>query len=246
MENKMVKKRTMSIVGVVSLLLVFAASAAAGPISWVDWTAITPGSPGSATGTADVGGSFVDVTYSGEVVFGQRASGRFFWTHLSSYLSSGVPNLPGTPGAIALIGGNNLTNTITFSRPVVNPVLAVFSLGRPSVRVDYIFGEDFDILSSGDGYFDTGSMVKSGNAILTSHEGNGVIQFSGVHTAITFQVPQAENFGGFQVGIAGVQDPSDDPTELPEPNSFGLVVLGGVSVLAHRIVYRRRFFQRSE
>ena len=60
-------------------------------------------------------------------------------------------------------------------------------------------------------------------------EGNGVIQFSGSFTSITFTTPDYENWYGFTVGEA-----------TPEPSSL---ILLGSGLLALGLLTRRQLIQ---
>ena len=81
-------------------------------------------------------------------------------------------------------------------------------------RVDYAFDGAFVILSSGTGFFDSGNMLLAGTNILRSNEGNGVIQFPGIHSQISSDRSAAEDFGGFQVGVAGIADVTPGGQEI--------------------------------
>lgn len=102
-----------------------------------------------------------------------------------------------------MVGGGSAINTITFSKPVENPIMTILSLGRGFMKVCYEFNAPFDVLSSGRGYF--GGRVKSlielpGN-ILEGHEGHGVIRFKGTYSSISWKVPVREYWHGFTIGL---------------------------------------------
>uniref|UniRef100_UPI00286A0F9F PEP-CTERM sorting domain-containing protein n=1 Tax=Armatimonas sp. TaxID=1872638 RepID=UPI00286A0F9F len=61
-------------------------------------------------------------------------------------------------------------------------------------------------------------------------EGNGVIQFTGTFSTLTWTVTSGENWTGFQVGVPTVV------SAAPEPTTLALLALGGVggAVLARR------------
>jgi hypothetical protein len=173
-------------------------------VDWASWTSATPGSVSGA-------GASYTVTYSGEFAFAQiNGTGTYFWTGENKlkgvapepYTSSAVENLPPTSDIIAQAGGSgSLVNTINFSRPVTNPVMAIVSLGQPNnYYVSYHFDQPFTILSYGPGWWGgPGTLAANGN-ILTGLEGDGTIQFLGTYTSISFTTPDYENWYGFTVG----------------------------------------------
>ena len=184
----------------------------AGIISWTDWTANTPGALGSASGTL---GS-VAVTYSGEVNGNTQTNGggTNYWVPINAYLSATVGNAPPGTDIITLIGGNATVNTITFSLPLLNPVMAILSLGQGGVPVDYNFDQPFTILSFGLGFWGNGTLADLGGNVLQGVEGHGVIQFSARRSSISWHVPNGENWHGFTVGAP-----------VPEPTTAGLLAL---------------------
>jgi len=92
--------------------------------TWTDWTSATVG--GSASGS--VGG--VEVSYSGDldsfVVNGTSA----MWLPNSSFIGGTVNASPSAVGDYLGLNGNGTgTNTINFASPVVDRLIAIWSLG---------------------------------------------------------------------------------------------------------------------
>lgn len=172
-------------------------------VSWVNWTSAPLGNSSSASGTitsSTLGN--ITVSYTGEIRSPTQVSGGInYWIPSTPYISAEVENPPPTSDIIALTGGNVTVNTITFSEPVVNPVIAVVSLGQANIATTYQFDAPFDIVSSGPGYWGNGPLTKLPGNVLRGQEGHGVIQFLGSYTSISWTVPTYENYSGFTIGV---------------------------------------------
>ncbi len=203
-------------------LLAGAAAGQAGTVAWVDWLSATNGTPGSASGVATLGSTTVSVSYSGEILFAQTNAGTNYWIPSAPYLSSVVSNPPWRSEIIALEGGSTLVNTITFSSPVTDPVMAILSLGRANFPVTYNFDTPFDVLSYGTGYFGPGTLTELPGNVLEGQEGHGVIQFQGTVSSISWTVPVYESWHGFTFGI------------IPEPGGLALFALAALVLTGWR------------
>jgi hypothetical protein len=206
----------------------------AAPIAWVDWTAFTAGfTDGTATGTAAAGGGGLTVSYSGEVYNLQtqvNGTGTDWWDPGTTWADGSIiGNAPPGSDIIALRGGTGSTNVITFSQPVTNPVMAVFSMGSPIVTspaVTYNFDAPFDIIVGGASTaYGGSSIVELPGNVLEGVEGNGTIQFQGTFTSISFTVPTIESWHGFTIGA---------PAAVPIPPAVwlygsGLLGLAGIA-----------------
>lgn len=124
--------------------------------------------------------------------------GTDYWSG-AAYDVTGEP--PGTD-ILAFKGGTDKqTDKISFSRPVVNPVMAVMSLGRSGIPTRYVFGQVPTLVSSGVGFFggcDTCLTIK--RKTLTGTEGHGVVQFIGTYSSITWKQPDFEFWHGLTTG----------------------------------------------
>jgi hypothetical protein len=215
-------------------MLCSASQATAGPITWVDWTAATVGNAGSASGSFNLGAGSITVSYSGDVSGAtQTAGGNNYWLPDAPYLSATISNSPSPNRDIITIDSANggAWNTLTFSTPVLNPVMALVSLGQPGYSVFYTFDQSYTLLSSGTGYWGGGnpSLFQQSATVLRGEEGHGAIQFSGYVSTISWQTSPDENWHGFTVGAAPV----------PEPASMTLVC-AGLGLLAARARQKRR------
>jgi hypothetical protein len=180
-------------------------------IDWTSWTNAT-NSPtaGTASGTAGA----VTVTYKGEV---QSLQANYpSWNPASSYTGGTVSNAPlRSGGIIQLFGDTDATDTITFSHAVLNPVIAIWSLGQGGVPASFDFSQTPTFEAGGpSAEYGGGAITVSGNDVFGS-EGNGVVQFTGTFTSITWTNPTYENWYGFTVGI-----------EAPEPAAWVLMLVG--------------------
>ena len=127
--------------------------------------------------------------------------------------SATVSDAPTNPGIISLFGGT-ATNTLTFSQPIVNPVMALLSLGNPGLEITYTFSAPFTILSGGPSQsFGGSSVFQVASNEVGGTEGNGTIQFTGTFTSLSWTVGGEEFWHGFTIGIAGV-------ATVPEPSSL--------------------------
>ena len=115
------------------------------------------------------------------------------------------------------------TFTLSFSEAIVNPYIALVSVGQPTVAVSYTFsGTVASASAAGNNYWGTGTGSLAGNT-FSGNEYNGVLQLSGSYTSLTITTATDENWHGFNIGVAAV----------PEPETYamlwaGLGVLGAI------------------
>jgi hypothetical protein len=211
--------------GMAAAALVAASPAAhAATVTWNAWDpgTVVQGTPGSVTG--NMGG--VTVTYTGEV--GTFQTNYPSWTPSSSYVGGTVSNAPSpSDGIFHIVGGGTNTDTITFSQAVLNPVIAIWSLGQGGEQASFAFTSPFTIEAGGPSAEYNGQSISSSGDTAFGNEGNGVIQFTGSFNSISFTTPEREDWYGFAVGVTGV----------PEPAAWAMMITGLFGVGA---VLRRR------
>jgi hypothetical protein len=214
--------------GALALTAVAAATASA-QVAWTDWTSA---GTNTASGTLSFGGQMVGVTYTGPYTFVQTGAGNEtnYWLP-NVYTGAGVPNAPTTTDIVALSTGG--TKTITFSTPVVNPLLALVSWNG---QANVTFGGPIQLVATGGsgncGFWGCGSFVVNGNALTANGEAHGTIRLVGTYSSITF-VDVTENWHGFTVGAEAVATTN----VIPEPSTYALMATGLVGTL---VAARRR------
>ena len=209
----------------VAFALAVSVPAHADPVAWTNWSSQTSGNPGAASGT--MGGT--TVTYSGQT-FG-LASDYPSFDPASSYTSAAIDNAPpASDGVIQMYGGTDLSESITFSAPVVNPIIAIWSLGAAGVSASFDFtpSEPFTVVAGGPSAEYGGSSIYQGTGAdagnVYGQEGNGVIELIGTYSTIDFTTPEYEGWYGFTVGEDTVLN--DPPAVTPEPGTLSLFCLG--------------------
>jgi hypothetical protein len=181
---------------------------------WVRWAQQTIGNPGSATGTILPPSGAITVTYAGEIyqpLLPTQPTDYFL--PLSTYTTASIGNPPlEADGLVLQAGGTSTVDTLTFSRPVTNPVFAIMSLGNSQDGTACFyefgaFGESFTILQQGMGVMAGPGTLVDDDGGLTGNDGDGLVRMNGTFSTIRWTDPVVgcEGFGvhGFTVGIAG-------------------------------------------
>ncbi len=229
--RKLLATKTFYLLSVLCLLAVNPAHATS--VGWTSWTSSTGTNPGTVNGSLNVDTSTVGVTYTGEISFTQlNGTGFNYYTPASTYTSAAAPNAPVSD--MIAISGTPQAHTFTFSSPVTNLLMAIVSLGQPGLPVSYNFSAPFTILSQGPGVPFGGCdtcLSGSGSGVLSGTEGDGVIEFTGTFSSLSWTVTSGEFWNGFTIGALGGATP---PPTVPEPASWALsaAALAGFVALA--------------
>lgn len=176
----------------------------------------------------------VSVTYAGENDCLNCNSSN--WSPATTWQGGPVTNAPPDNSGIRLIGGNSdLVDTLTFSAPVLNPVLAIVSLGQAGTPASFHFDtSSFTLFGGGpSSNWGGGPLSFTGNVVFGA-EGNGLVMFNGLVSEISWTNPQSENFYAFTVGEVGA---------VPEPSTWLMMIAGflGLGFLACRKESKLRF-----
>lgn len=148
----------------------------------------------------------------------------------STFTGGVVGNQPPPYVGIAMEGGVAYTETITFSSVVADPIFAVWSLGAGGTPASFDFtsSEPFTVQGGGPSSEYGGTALYISGQDVEGSEGNGIIQFNGDFSSITFTTPQYENYYAFTVGEDATLTSQlpNNPSATPEPGSFSLLGLG--------------------
>lgn len=182
----------------------------------VNWADFTTASDNEVSGSIDVDGVSVGITFSGPYSFAFLNGDAPYWSEGSPapYTSGSVSNAP-SADLIGLSQGS--LKTITFSQPVTNPYLALLSWNGNSGS----FNQALTPISSGCGYFGCGDFSNvTGSSFDGVSELHGIIRFSGTFSSVSF-TDLDEDWHGIQVGVEGLA-----AAAAPEPATWAMMIVG--------------------
>lgn len=189
-----------------------AATASAETVYWNTWA-------NASSGQMVVNGTPVDVTFS--TTNGHNAVANYpSWTPISTFADGNVvDNGPvASNGIMQLFGGTTALNTLSFSTPVENVVIAIWSLGQAGRPTTFEFsGATPSLVSGGPNAEYGGSTISVAGNTVTGTEGNGTIRFQGQFSELQWTNPVNENWYGFNVGVMQA---------VPEPTQMALFGIG--------------------
>lgn len=190
---------------------------------WTQWTSASQagfvvGGGGTAAGAMGA----ITVTYTGNYdavipltntpVYIWPSEYSTTWSPGSSYVNgTTVTSAPPTAdGVIQLQGGGAIAgnvDTITFSSPVTDPLIAIWSLGQNGVTAAFDFEQTPTIVAGGPSTeYVGGSITNPSGNIIAGAEGNGTVEFVGTYSSISWTNPDFEFWYGFTVGEAAVPE----------------------------------------
>jgi hypothetical protein len=181
-----------------------------------------------------VGSTTITVTFS-TTNFHSDIASYPSWTPTTTWADGVVVNNApvSANGIMQLDGGTAALNTLTFSTPVVNPVIAIWSLGASGAPASFVFGATPVLIAGGPSAEYGGSSITVSGNTVSGAEGNGTVEFLGTFSSITWTNPQFEFWYGFNVGA-----PSVATAAVPEPSSLSLLAIGTVILIGYG--WRRR------
>lgn len=217
-------------------LLFVASSSHAALINWTDWQSansnVSPsnsvstvdGQINTGTGSVSVGKvgttpySFVDLGNGVTNFWGPSNSNPV----ITAFNVNGVDQSPVMSDIIALNGGG--TVTINFGQQVTDAYIALVSWNG-QFNSPAMFDKEIEIVSSGIGYWGTGSatLTQNNTAFTTTGEYHGIIKVLGTYSSFSF-THRSENWHGFTVGLAS-QDVNEPQLFLLLAGALGLIAI---------------------
>jgi len=196
-------------------------------VIWADWSSYDATSVTGSLATSTP----ISIDFSSPSGFGfvQTGTGTNFWTEPNPssrpYTGGVVENAPPASELIALnVAGEK---TISFGAPITGLYLAIISWNGNAAQFD----QPFQVISSGQGYWGTGTItLGANNTFVGTGEPHGILYFPGTFSTLTFTDTSNEYWHGLTVGVEGLAPP------VPEPATALLWALGlaGIGAAAWR------------
>ena len=204
--------------------------------NWTADTQSTSNTNGSASGTISTPQGTVNISYSGDVVSSTQINNvgtDYYSSWPAVYTNSTVSNSPTNVDVITLSESRAFTDTLTFSTAITNPIIDIVSLGSPGSPTGYLFSATPVILSQGAASFGgCGTCLSVTGNTLNGTEGDGVVEFIGTFSTLSWTTTGGEFWNGFTIGVAGAATSS-----APEPAAWTALPF---ALLALALLRRRR------
>lgn len=138
-------------------------------------------------------------------VSGNTATGSIFsinYTYTSSTSVQTTPNIfnhgifpasYGIPNTTSIQNIDVNTNTLSFSQPILNPVLVFSSIGSSGLPVGIVFNKTIEVLWSS-------AVVVNSSTQITGTEGYAIVRINGIHSSVSFNYLVAEGYANFMFG----------------------------------------------
>ena len=238
------------LVSVIGLTLGCAGANASAIYYYANWTSGTLSSltNGSASGIIATSQGMVNVSYTGDVAAPTQVNNigyDYFSSYAAIYSDAAVSNKPLRVDIIALSQSHAFADTLTFSTPVTNPILDIVSLGSVYQGTTYVFNATPTILSQGSGaYGGCNTCLSVSGRTLTGHEGDGVVQFLGTYSQLSWTTAGGEYWNGFTVGVAGLAgnraSDGDTASPTPEPATWVNLLISALLMMPYLFRNRKR------
>ena len=130
-------------------------------------------------------------------------------------------------GIIRITGGDADVNTVLFSTPVLNPVMAIWSLGQGGINANFTFTNATPtFVSGGQSTEYLGAPITVLGNVVSGMEANGTVQFSGLISEISWTNLVSEDWYGFNVGAPVAPVPEPGTMVLLAGGFIGLAIYG--------------------
>ena len=209
------------------------------PAAWADtisWATIANGGASGVIAAPSAGANAVTMTLTSPSPLNGGGPNWINWMPTNVWADGTiVANAPVTANSIVVLnGGSTGTNTLKFSEAVVNPVMAIYSLGGSNTYASFVFDQTPTFVVGGAAGGGGKAITVSGKTVSGSGVwgDSGTIQFIGTFTQLTWTNPQSESWYGFDVGIV-----NPAAAAVPEPASGALLLVG---LLSAGFLSRRR------
>lgn len=151
----------------------------------------------------------------------QLGSGINYFTEGTPAPYTGNALIDNAPTPAEMLALNvSTTNTVTFGQALINPIMAIVSMGQLGLPVSYDFDAPFTVLSEGRGYWGDGWYETFDGDILKGYELHAAIQFGETLDSISWTNSPNEYWHGFTFGIPAESAP------VPEPGTLLLLAAG--------------------